>query len=86
MKLRILTLPLTLTLGLAATAFAADQPVTQTPVTAQPVSNQASVVPNATSPAAVKIAKGKAAKKEGRGRKLGKGKKVDTLSLQPAAK
>ena len=80
MKLRILTLPLTLTIGMAATAFAADQPVTQ------PVANQTNVASGATtatSPATGKAAKDKVAKKA---RKHGKAKKVDMLSQQPAAK
>lgn len=79
MNLRTLTLPLTLSLGLTAAAFATDLPVTATP---------ALVAPTGTTQVAGTLVKNKTMKKIGKSRvrKHGKGRKVAKLTRQSAKK
>ena len=83
MKLTILTLPLTLTLGLPADAFAADQVGTQSSAPIQPAQTQAA--PSQTAPVA---AKDKTVKKMGKhlAHTRAKGQTAANASLQPAKK
>ena len=83
MEIRTLTLPLMLTFGLAATAFAADQAGTQTSAPIQPAQTQVGTV--AVAPVA---AKDKTVKKMGKqlARKRAKGQTDANASVQPAKK